>query len=101
MDPNVIHKVETANAQNLFNMWTGKLTHSVLVQPGLVLTLPVVFSRYAEFVEQGRRLENLRWRLWNRETFCCDATEGKLRQAKSTTPVASTAPGDILDVRIP
>jgi hypothetical protein len=24
VDPNVIHKVDTQNAQNLFNMWTGK-----------------------------------------------------------------------------
>lgn len=24
VDPNVIHKVDTHNAQNLFNMWTGK-----------------------------------------------------------------------------
>ena len=24
-------------------------------------------------MEEGRRLENLSWRLWNRETFCCDS----------------------------
>lgn len=24
-------------------------------------------------MEEGRRLENLSWRLWNRETFCCEA----------------------------
>ncbi len=30
-----------------------------------------VFSKSADFVEEGRRLENLSWRLWNRETFCC------------------------------
>ncbi|KAI1106579.1 DUF1752-domain-containing protein [Jackrogersella minutella] len=54
VDPNVIHKVDTNNAQNLFSMWT-------------------VFSRCADSVEQGRRLENLSWRLWNRETFCCEA----------------------------
>ncbi|KAK7928449.1 hypothetical protein PG985_005447 [Apiospora marii] len=81
VDPNVIHKVDTANAQNLFNMWT-------------------VFSRCADSVEQGRRLENLSWRLWNRETFCCDTTESKLRQATST-PVAATAPKDIPELRIP
>ncbi|OTB09536.1 hypothetical protein M426DRAFT_18174 [Hypoxylon sp. CI-4A] len=54
VDPNVIHKVDTNNPQNLFSMWT-------------------VFSRCADSVEQGRRLENLSWRLWNRETFCCEA----------------------------
>ncbi|CAJ2505342.1 Uu.00g127360.m01.CDS01 [Anthostomella pinea] len=51
VDPNVIHKVDTNNHQNLFSLWN-------------------VFSRCAESVEQGRRLENLSWRLWNRETFC-------------------------------
>jgi hypothetical protein len=31
-----------------------------------------VFSRCAESMEEGRRLENLSWRIWNRETFCCE-----------------------------
>ncbi|KAK7972454.1 hypothetical protein PG988_006588 [Apiospora saccharicola] len=81
VDPNVIHKVDTANAQNLFNMWT-------------------VFSRCADSVEQGRRLENLSWRLWNRETCCYDATESKLRQA-TTSPITTTAPKDVPELRIP
>lgn len=45
----------------------------------------VVFSRCADSVEQGRRLENLSWRLWNQETFCCDST-----QASSTTSLPAT-----------
>ncbi|KAI0899230.1 DUF1752-domain-containing protein [Annulohypoxylon nitens] len=69
VDPNVIHKVDTNNPQNLFSMWT-------------------VFSRCADSVEQGRRLENLSWRLWNRETFCCEA---KAIPAVTTT----TLPKDI------
>ncbi|GKT94288.1 DUF1752-domain-containing protein [Colletotrichum tofieldiae] len=50
VDTNVINKVDTSNPQNLYSMWT-------------------------ESVEQGRRLENLSWRLWNRETFCCTEEE--------------------------
>ncbi|KAI2610124.1 DUF1752-domain-containing protein [Hypoxylon fragiforme] len=68
VDPNVIHKVDTNNPQNLFSMWT-------------------VFSRCADSVEQGRRLENLSWRLWNRETFCCEA--------KGLSAAATTLPKDI------
>ncbi|KAI2621977.1 DUF1752-domain-containing protein [Hypomontagnella submonticulosa] len=68
VDPNVIHKVDTNNPQNLFSMWT-------------------VFSRCADSVEQGRRLENLSWRLWNRETFCCEA--------KGLSAVGATLPKDI------
>ncbi|CEJ91189.1 hypothetical protein VHEMI06919 [[Torrubiella] hemipterigena] len=48
VDTNIIHKVDTANPANLYSMWT-------------------VFSRCADSVEQGRRLENLSWRLWQRE----------------------------------
>ncbi|PWW80822.1 DUF1752-domain-containing protein [Tuber magnatum] len=33
-----------------------------------------IFSKCAESLENGRRLENLSWRVWNRETFCCDDT---------------------------
>ncbi|GJC89519.1 uncharacterized protein ColLi_12357 [Colletotrichum liriopes] len=56
VDTNVINKVDTSNAQNLYSMWT-------------------VFAKCAESVEKGRRLENLSWRLWNRETFCCTEEE--------------------------
>ncbi|GAB1315717.1 hypothetical protein MFIFM68171_05927 [Madurella fahalii] len=56
VDANVIHKVDTTNPANLFSMWT-------------------VFARCRDSVAQGRRLENLSWRLWNRETFCCESGE--------------------------
>ncbi|KAI5866259.1 DUF1752-domain-containing protein [Durotheca rogersii] len=74
VDPNVIHKVDTNNAQNLFSMWT-------------------VFSRCADSVEQGRRLENLSWRLWNRETFCCEAKA--LSAAAAAASATVTLPKDI------
>ncbi|KAI0407230.1 DUF1752-domain-containing protein [Xylaria palmicola] len=73
VDPNVIHKVDTNNPHNLFSMWT-------------------VFSRCAESVEQGRRLENLSWRLWTREALCCeDTTQTQTQGAASDI----TPPQDI------
>ncbi|KAN0119954.1 DUF1752 domain containing protein [Hyaloscypha variabilis] len=66
VDVGLIHKVDTRNVENLFSMWT-------------------VFSRCAGSLEEGRRLENLSWRLWNRETFCCDP----ISEANSTTPAIS------------
>lgn len=39
-----------------------------------------VFSKCASSLEDGKRLENLSWRIWNRETFCCDSL------APTTTP---------------
>ncbi|KAH6952389.1 hypothetical protein BKA56DRAFT_738518 [Ilyonectria sp. MPI-CAGE-AT-0026] len=53
VDANAIHKVDSGNAANLYNMWP-------------------VFSRCADPVDQGRRQENLSWRLWRRETFVVD-----------------------------
>ncbi|KAI1118213.1 DUF1752-domain-containing protein [Nemania sp. NC0429] len=82
VDPNVIHKVDTNNPHNLFSMWT-------------------VFSRCAESVEQGRRLENLSWRLWTREALCCDtAVQTKTQTAPAVT--TTVPPQDIPDrQRIP
>ncbi|KAB5511250.1 hypothetical protein GE09DRAFT_726365 [Coniochaeta sp. 2T2.1] len=56
VDTNVIHQVDTQNPDSLFSMWT-------------------VFAKCAGSVNQGRRLENLSWRLWTRETICSDETE--------------------------
>ena len=49
------------------------------------------FSKCAEIVEDGRRLENLSWRIWNRETLCCES-----QPRLSTTPaidIAKPRPG--------
>ncbi|KZL63377.1 duf1752 domain containing protein [Colletotrichum incanum] len=73
VDTNVINKVDTSNPQSLYSMWT-------------------VFAECAESVEQGRRLENLSWRLWNRETFCC--TE---KQQDSIT--VTSVPGEFPQAR--
>lgn len=42
----------------------------------------VVFSRCADYMEEGRRLENLSWRLWNRETFCVAPPNSKLCRSR-------------------
>ncbi|KAK3303552.1 uncharacterized protein B0T15DRAFT_278969 [Chaetomium strumarium] len=73
IDTHVIHKVDTTNPANLFSMWT-------------------VFARCRESVAQGRRLENLSWRLWNRETFCC---EGQELLASACGSSATSKPQDI------
>ncbi|KAI0450771.1 DUF1752-domain-containing protein [Xylaria acuta] len=82
VDPNVIHKVDTNNPHNLFSMWT-------------------VFSRCAESVEQGRRLENLSWRLWTREALCCETTT-QTKTEKTASATGTMPPQDIPDKhRIP
>ncbi|KAK9378379.1 uncharacterized protein V2V93DRAFT_376060 [Kockiozyma suomiensis] len=46
--PDRIASLDASDAENLFSVWT-------------------VFSKCAENLENGRRLENLSWRLWNRD----------------------------------
>ncbi|KAL2161947.1 hypothetical protein VTH06DRAFT_7732 [Thermothelomyces fergusii] len=67
VDANVIHKVDTTNPATLFSMWT-------------------VFARCRDSVAQGRRLENLSWRLWNRETFCCEGEEMVMSSCATAQP---------------
>ncbi|KAK2594047.1 hypothetical protein QQS21_008232 [Conoideocrella luteorostrata] len=72
VDANVIHKVDTTNPTNLYSMWT-------------------VFSRCADSVEQGRRLENLSWRLWQREQLV-EKSHQDITSANTTTTATSALP---------
>ncbi|CAG8417894.1 unnamed protein product [Penicillium salamii] len=73
VDADNIHKVDTANAQSLHGMW-------------------MVFSKCADYMDQGRRLENLSWRLWTRETFCVEP--GKTNRT-SALPLLRSENGDL------
>ncbi|MCJ1369551.1 hypothetical protein MMC20_000763 [Loxospora ochrophaea] len=77
VDAGKMHKIDTRNAENLFGMWT-------------------VFSKCAESLENGRRLENLSWRIWNRETLLCESGS-RLASAPTTgferpTPTSKDVP---------
>lgn len=90
VDANVIHKVDTGNPANLYSMWTGEekspLTSSMTGNRSDTNSVFAVFSRCADSVEQGRRLENLSWRLWQREQLIDNAHRSS---------IARTAPKDI------
>ncbi|KAG7419357.1 Uncharacterized protein Forpe1208_v003495 [Fusarium oxysporum f. sp. rapae] len=79
VDANAIHKVDIGNLANPYSMW-------------------IVFSRCADSVEQGRRLENFFWRLWQRkirETFVVDNEENPApttRTPPQTIPSESRIP---------
>ncbi|KAI1007065.1 hypothetical protein K3495_g1152 [Podosphaera aphanis] len=53
VDVAMIRCVDTQSVEGLHSIWT-------------------VFSRCAASLQEGKRLENLSWRIWNRETFCCE-----------------------------
>ncbi|KAF1993905.1 DUF1752-domain-containing protein [Amniculicola lignicola CBS 123094] len=50
--PSSMNSIETRNPENLFGLW-------------------LVFSKCSPAMEDGKRYENMAWRLWGRETFCC------------------------------
>ncbi|KAK0313675.1 hypothetical protein LTR01_001932 [Friedmanniomyces endolithicus] len=64
-----LHTIDTASVESLFGMWA-------------------LFSKASNAIEDGKRLENLSWRLWNRETFCC-APESQARSLVSLRPKAA------------
>ncbi|CAI6331983.1 unnamed protein product [Periconia digitata] len=47
-----MRSIETRNPENLFGLWS-------------------VFSKCSPVLQDGRRYENIAWRLWGRETQCC------------------------------
>ena len=51
-----------------------------------------MFSKCADYMEQGRRLENLSWRLWNRETFCVPPPFTLKAQSQPMGPPARELP---------
>ncbi|KAH1422281.1 hypothetical protein LV164_002111 [Aspergillus fumigatus] len=73
VDAAKIHNVDTANAQSLHGMW-------------------MVFSKCADYMEEGRRLENLSWRLWTRETFCVEPDKSS---DTSVLPLLRSEAGDL------
>ncbi|ORX99617.1 hypothetical protein BCR34DRAFT_495234 [Clohesyomyces aquaticus] len=52
VEPGSMHTIETRNPENLFGLWS-------------------VFSKCSPAMAEGKRYENMAWRLWSRETFCC------------------------------
>ncbi|PCD21307.1 hypothetical protein AU210_016341 [Fusarium oxysporum f. sp. radicis-cucumerinum] len=75
----VIYKVDTGLLANLYGMW-------------------IAFFRCADSIEQGRKLENLSWRLWQRETFVVDkedktapTTQTLTRNIPSESPSPATS----------
>lgn len=90
VDADNIHKVDTANAQSLHGMWMGKWEMH-LSAPSCANST-AVFSKCADYMDQGRRLENLSWRLWTRETFC---VEPKKARQTSALPIQRSENGDL------
>ncbi|KAF2124083.1 DUF1752-domain-containing protein [Dothidotthia symphoricarpi CBS 119687] len=77
-----MHTIETGNAENLFGLWS-------------------LFSKCSPAMEDGRRYENMAWRVWGRETLCCPpvmmspqwAFERQLAANNAEVPDLSTSVG--------
>ncbi|OSS47142.1 hypothetical protein B5807_09912 [Epicoccum nigrum] len=72
-----MHTIETRNPENLFGLWS-------------------VFSKCSPAMEDGKRYENMAWRLWARETFCCQPDHGvPTPQWSFDQPIATGAAPDV------
>lgn len=90
VDESRMLNVDPSNPENLLGMWSGK-SHLLEVrgkndeQHRLTLAPSLVFHRCNGFIEHGRRLENLSWRVFAHETLCASS---KKRRPEHTTVVA-------------
>ncbi|KAM3447005.1 hypothetical protein MY3296_009128 [Beauveria thailandica] len=73
VDANAISNVDAANPDNLYGIWT-------------------VFSRCADSLKQGHRLENLSWRLWQKEQFVSNTKRLDAIPATNTLPLTAPSP---------
>ena len=48
-----------------------------------------VFNKCAETMEDGTRLANMSWRIWNRETLCCD-TQPQYMDSTNVPPLSTS-----------
>ncbi|KAH8715472.1 Uncharacterized protein HC256_004291 [Beauveria bassiana] len=73
VDANAIYKLDAANPTNLYGIWT-------------------VFSRSADSLKQGRRLENLSWRHWQKEQIVNNRKRLGAITASNTLLLTAPAP---------
>lgn len=71
-----MHTIETRNPENLFGLWS-------------------VFSKCSPAMEDGKRYENMAWRLWARETFCCQPDHAVPPQWAFDQQVTTGATSDV------
>ncbi|KAF1922593.1 DUF1752-domain-containing protein [Didymella exigua CBS 183.55] len=71
-----MHTIETRNPENLFGLWS-------------------VFSKCSPAMEDGKRYENMAWRLWARETFCCQPDHVVTPQWSFGQAIAAGATADV------
>ncbi|KAJ4321461.1 hypothetical protein N0V94_002894 [Neodidymelliopsis sp. IMI 364377] len=71
-----MHTIETRNPENLFGLWS-------------------VFSKCSPAMEDGKRYENMAWRLWARETFCCQPDNVVPPQWSFDQQIAAGATADV------
>ncbi|KAK8245403.1 hypothetical protein HDK77DRAFT_510133 [Phyllosticta capitalensis] len=74
-----IHTVDTRSPEQLFGLWS-------------------IFAKCSDSLDEGKRLENLSWRLWNRETFCCAPDHPTPSSSLFDTP--SCLESDVSDDRV-
>lgn len=83
-----IAKMGTLTADSLGSMWNG----NVINRCSILTLFFLVFTKCAENLENGRRLENISWRLWYREAMMSDANDAcQIACQESSVPDLSSS----------
>ncbi|KAJ9607247.1 hypothetical protein H2200_008319 [Cladophialophora chaetospira] len=72
LDPGKMHDIDPSNACSLMAMWS-------------------TFSKCSETLEEGRRLENISWRVWSRESLCVTPIDNSPPPRASQLPSLSSS----------
>ena len=91
LDESGISSYDPQDPTDLSLLWSGTLAILLTLtyrhdRQSLIVST-VAFSKTSHVVEQGERLRNLSWRLWNRERLCC--TRNRSLSSSAPTPLTS------------
>lgn len=73
VSPDVVKDLDGEDA--LYGMWTGAYPDGIRTYSRCLFLLPV-FTKCKESLKDGRRLENISWRLWYREMSYSHGSDG-------------------------
>lgn len=90
--------LKSVDADNLSCMWTGTSPNLLVLRNTCLTFFRVVFTKCAENLENGRRLENFSWRLWYREAHFFDeaAPSSPISFDRKPTPQPVLSPPESL-----
>lgn len=100
LEPKSLTDVDTSNVIHLHRLWSGTSGTYFRSCPCMAnMVVLAGFSKCSDMLEEGRRYENMSWRIFSRESFCCRAPvqsrslpSSLSAASKRSTPVSEDVP---------